>query len=48
MDPVLPVRAPKELITRVESWAQKQPDKPSRSEAVRRLLELALNLKDKG
>jgi metal-responsive CopG/Arc/MetJ family transcriptional regulator len=47
MAPVLPVRAPKELIARVEVWAQKQPDKPSRSEAVRRLLELALNLKDR-
>ena len=47
MAPVLPVRAPKELIARVEVWAQKQPDKPSRSEAVRRLIEMGLNLKDK-
>jgi hypothetical protein len=47
MDPVLPMRAPKELIARVEDWAQKQPDKPSRSEAARRLIELALNLKPK-
>jgi metal-responsive CopG/Arc/MetJ family transcriptional regulator len=41
--PVLPVRAPKELIARIEVWAQKQSDKPSRSEAVRRLIELGLN-----
>jgi hypothetical protein len=47
MDPVLPMRAPKELIDRVEAWAQKQPDKPSRSEAARRLIELGLNLKGK-
>jgi hypothetical protein len=47
MDPVLPMRAPKELIARVDDWAQKQPDKPSRSEAARRLIELALNLKPK-
>jgi hypothetical protein len=47
MSPVMPMRAPKELIVRVDDWAQKQPDKPSRSEAARRLIELALNLKDK-
>jgi hypothetical protein len=45
MAPVLPVRAPKELIARIELWAQKQPDKPSRSEAVWRIIELGLNSK---
>ena len=47
MAPVLPVRAPEELIARIELWAQKQPDKPSRSEAVRRLIELGLDVKNK-
>jgi hypothetical protein len=47
MAPVLPVRAPKELIARIEIWAQTQPDKPSRSEAVRRLIERGLNLKER-
>jgi hypothetical protein len=33
----------------IESWAKKQKDKPSRSEAIRRLIEIALGskLKDK-
>jgi hypothetical protein len=45
MAPVLPVRAPKELIARIEVWARRQSDKPSRSEAVRRLIELGLKFK---
>jgi hypothetical protein len=35
------------LKDKVEAWAGKQPDKPSRSEALRRLIELALNLTNK-
>jgi hypothetical protein len=30
------------LKDKVEAWADKQPDAPSRSEALRRLVELAL------
>lgn len=42
-DPVLSVRIPAELHAAVATWIEKQPDpKPSRSEAVRRLLEKAL------
>jgi hypothetical protein len=41
-DPVLTLRAPPALITEVEAWARRQPDRPSRSEALRRLLEIAL------
>jgi metal-responsive CopG/Arc/MetJ family transcriptional regulator len=33
---------------RIESWAKKQKDKPSRSEAIRRLIEFALAVKAKG
>jgi hypothetical protein len=35
------------LKGKVEAWADKQPDKPSRSEALRRLLELALKTTNK-
>jgi metal-responsive CopG/Arc/MetJ family transcriptional regulator len=31
----------------IESWAKKQKDKPSRSEAIRRLIEIALAVKAK-
>jgi hypothetical protein len=41
-DPLLNFRAPPELITRVDKWAAKQKDAPSRSEAIRRLIEKAL------
>jgi hypothetical protein len=41
-DPVLTLRAPPALTTEVEAWARRQPDRPSRSEALRRLVEIAL------
>jgi hypothetical protein len=34
-----------ELERRVDQWALKQPDKPGRPEAIRRLIELALAVK---
>jgi hypothetical protein len=37
-----------ELERRVDNWASKQPDKPGRPEAIRRLIELALDTKAKG
>jgi hypothetical protein len=40
----IPMRLSPGLKDRVEAWAAKQPDKPSRSEALRRLVELALNV----
>jgi len=46
-DPILTVRLPPPLRSAVESWARQQHDKPSRSEAIRRLLEIALALKAK-
>jgi hypothetical protein len=43
----IPMRLSPALKDKVETWARKQPDKPSRSEALRRLIELALNLSTK-
>ena len=43
-DPILTLRAPQALTAEVEEWADRQPDRPSRSEALRRLVEIALKL----
>jgi hypothetical protein len=43
-DPMLTLRAPPALTAEVEAWANRQPDRPSRSEALRRLVEIALKL----
>jgi hypothetical protein len=40
-DPISAVRLPEELTVRVDAWAEKNAA-PSRSEAIRRLVELAL------
>jgi metal-responsive CopG/Arc/MetJ family transcriptional regulator len=38
------VRIPAELNAKLDAWIERQPDpKPSRSEAIRRLLESALD-----
>jgi hypothetical protein len=42
MDPLLNFRSPPELTKRIDAWAAAQEDKPSRSEAIRRLLKKAL------
>ena len=41
-DPVTAIRLPEDLRVRVEAWAAIQNDKPSRSEAIRRLVEMGL------
>jgi len=41
-DPVTAVRLPPALKLQIEGWAKQQPDNPSRSEAIRRLVQLAL------
>src|ERR1700730_3924886 len=41
----IPMRLSPELKDKVDLWANRQPDKPSRSEALRRLVEMALKLK---
>jgi hypothetical protein len=46
-DPVMALRLPPALRSAIESWAEEQSDKPSRSEAIRRLLEFALAAKFK-
>ena len=46
-DPVLTLRFPAELRLAIETWARHQKDKPSRSEAIRRLIELALTAEAK-
>ena len=42
-DPILGMRLPVGLRNRVDEWAQQQDNRPSRSEAIRRLLNLALD-----
>ena len=39
-DPVTAIRLSKALRQTVDKWAEKQDDRPSRSEAIRRLVEL--------
>jgi hypothetical protein len=46
-DPVTAIRLSKELRETVDKWAGKQHDSPSRSEAIRRLVELGLKAKGK-
>jgi hypothetical protein len=41
-DPVTAIRLPEELRVRVEAWATTERDTPSRSEAIRRLIEHGL------
>jgi hypothetical protein len=46
-DPLMALRMPPALRSDLEDWAKRQADKPSRSEALRRLVEMALKIKDK-
>jgi Arc/MetJ-type ribon-helix-helix transcriptional regulator len=46
-DPVLAVRLPPELKSRIDRWARDQRDKPSRSEAIRQLIEQGLAIAGK-
>jgi hypothetical protein len=46
-DPVTAIRLSKELRETVDKWADKQDDRPGRSEAIRRLVELGLTIKTK-
>jgi hypothetical protein len=46
-DPVLTVRLSPNTRLAIENWAKQQKDKPSRSEAIRRLIEMALANKTK-
>ena len=42
---MLALRLPPALRADIERWAKQQKDKPSRSEAIRRLIEVALAIK---
>ena len=46
-DPVTAIRLSEEFRAAVDKWAAKQDDKPPRSEAIRRLVELGLTMKSK-
>jgi len=41
-DPKIALRMPMETRKAVEAWADRQPDKPSLSEAIRRMVEMVL------
>jgi hypothetical protein len=43
MNPMVGFRCPPALTRRVDNWAKRQPDKPARGEAIRRLLTDALD-----
>jgi hypothetical protein len=45
--PVSAVRLAPEISIAVDDWASKQPDRPGRSEAIRRLVEIGLTVKKK-
>jgi metal-responsive CopG/Arc/MetJ family transcriptional regulator len=45
---MMSLRMPKELAAAVEGWANRQQDKPARSEAFRRLVELGLSMSPAG
>jgi hypothetical protein len=42
VDPLVGVRMPPELRKDVEAWAKHEDDKPSLSEAIRRMIEIVL------
>ena len=42
MDERLQMAVPKSFVAKIDEWRRKQPDIPSRSEAVRRLVEIGL------
>ena len=42
-DPVTAIRLSKKMRTSVDEWARQQPDRPTRSEAIRQLVEQAIS-----
>ena len=44
-DPIVPVRIPQELIETIDEWAAASEQPLTRSEAIRRLVELGLKAK---
>ena len=46
-DPAVTIRLPEDVLASVEHWAVTQEDQPSRSQAIRQLVELGLKAKGK-
>jgi hypothetical protein len=47
-DPMLGFRAPPKLRRAIDAWRKHRPDRPSRSKAIRQLIELGLAAEGKG
>jgi len=43
-DPIRTFRLSDEKVAEIDAWAARQPDKPSRSEALRRLIDLGMKV----
>jgi Arc/MetJ-type ribon-helix-helix transcriptional regulator len=43
-DPTTTIRLSDEIKAKIDAWAERQEDKPPRSEAIRRLVELGLTV----
>lgn len=41
-DPLLSFRLPADMIAAIDAWAAAQPDRPTRSEALRRFIEAGM------
>jgi hypothetical protein len=46
-DPAHTIRLSDEFVANVDAWAEQQQDRPRLSEAIRRLVEIALKVKTK-
>jgi hypothetical protein len=46
-DPIRSFRMPDDLVGRIDTWSANQEDRPSRAEAIRRLVEIGLRAKGK-
>jgi hypothetical protein len=46
-DPVRTFRLSDDFMAKIDAWAARQDDRPSRAESIRRLCELALKVKGK-
>jgi hypothetical protein len=44
MDPLIGFRLPAETIAAIDAWAASQPDRPTRSEALRRFIEAGMKV----
>jgi hypothetical protein len=47
-DPIRTFRMSDEKVAEIDAWAARQPDKPSRSEALRRLIDLGMQAGARG